>query len=104
MLRGLRPTGFVHWSRQKVEGGWVYEFGGTETPDQGILLSRKFLEAFKSDQMLEYRDRRGLAYRAAVVDEAGAMVEALLVAAPGQLPARDWLVSLLGSRAPLCAG
>ena len=40
-------------------------------------------------------------YRAAVVDDAGAMVEALLVAAPGQLPARDWLISQLGSRAPL---
>ncbi|BCH28947.1 nitrate reductase [Mesorhizobium sp. L-8-10] len=99
--RDLRPTGFVHWSRQKVEGGWVYEFGGTETPDQGILLCRKFFEAFDPGRMLEYRDRRGLAYRAAVVDEAGAMVEALLVAAPGQLPARDWLVSQLGSRAPL---
>ena len=38
--RDLRPTGFVHWSRAQVDGGWVYELGGTETPDQGILLAR----------------------------------------------------------------
>jgi assimilatory nitrate reductase catalytic subunit len=99
--RDLRPTGFVHWSRQKVQGGWVYELGGTETPDQGILLAKQFLEAFRADQLLEYRDRKGLNYRAAVVDEAGAMAEALLVAPPGQLPECEWLVSLLGTRVQL---
>jgi assimilatory nitrate reductase catalytic subunit len=99
--RDLRPTGFVHWSRRKVDGGWVYELGGTETPDQGILLARKLLDAFPRDQMLEYRDRRGLNYRAAALDENGAMAEALLVAPPGQLPARDWLLSLLASRQTL---
>jgi len=99
--RDLRPTGFVHWSRSRVAGGWVYELGGTETPDQGILLAKKFLDVFRQDQLLEYRDRRGLNYRAAAVDETCAMAEALLVAPPAQLAARDWLVSLLGSRAPL---
>lgn len=99
--RDLRPIGFVHWSRQKVEGGWVYELGGTETPDQGILLARKFLDVFRPDQLLEYRDRKGLNYRAAAVDADGALAEALLVAPPDQLPARDWLVSLLGSNQPL---
>ena len=99
--RDLRPTGFVHWSRRAVDGGWVYELCGTETPDQGILLSRKLLDVFRRDQLLEYTDRRGLNYRAAAVDEAGAMAEALLVAPPGQLPARDWLISLLASREPL---
>ncbi len=101
--RDLRPTGFVHWSRQRVSGGWVYRLGGTETPDQGILLARKFVEVFRPDQLLEYRDRKGLTYRAAAVDEAGAMAEALLVAPPGQLPACDWLVLLLGSQQPLAA-
>ena len=99
--RDLRPTGFVHWSRCKVDGGWVYELGGTETPDQGILLARTLLDVFRRDQLLEYTDRRGLNYRAAAVDENGAMAEALLVAPPDQLPARDWLVSLLASRQPL---
>jgi assimilatory nitrate reductase catalytic subunit len=99
--RDLRPTGFVHWSRCKVDGGWVYELGGTETPDQGILLARGFLDPFRRDQLLEYKDKRGLNYRAAVVDQDGAMAEALLVAPPGQLPEREWLLSLLASRQPL---
>ncbi|TPI34338.1 nitrate reductase [Mesorhizobium sp. B3-1-9] len=101
--RDLRPTGFVHWSRQAVEGGWVYELTGTEPPDQGILLARKLLGVQRRDQLLEYTDRRGLAYRAAAIDDGGAMAEALLVAAPDQLPARDWLVSLLAARQPLSA-
>ncbi|MBX9462717.1 MAG: nitrate reductase [Aquamicrobium sp.] len=101
--RELRPTGFVHWTRYPVDGGWVYELCGTETPDQGILLSRRLLDAFPRDQLMEYTDRRGLTYRAAALDAAGALAEALLVAPPGQLPPRDWLVSLLGSRDPLAA-
>ena len=99
--RDLRPTGFVHWSRRKVDGGWVYEFSGTETPDQGILLTKRLLDVFQPDHLIEYRDRSGLTYRAAAVDEAGAMAEALLVAPVGQLPACDWLISLLGTSAPL---
>ncbi|RVD60442.1 nitrate reductase [Mesorhizobium sp. M2D.F.Ca.ET.185.01.1.1] len=99
--RDLRPTGFVHWSRHAVEGGWVYELTGTEPPDQGILLARKLLGVQRRDQLLEYTDRRGLAYRAAAIDDGGAMAEALLVAAPDQLPARDWLVSLLAARQKL---
>ncbi|TPI69989.1 nitrate reductase [Mesorhizobium sp. B3-1-3] len=101
--RDLKPTGFVHWSRHAVEGGWVYELTGTEPPDQGILLARKLLGVQRRDQLLEYTDRRGLAYRAAAIDDGGAMAEALLVAAPDQLPARDWLVSLLAARQPLSA-
>jgi len=97
--RNLRPTGFVHWSRSAVAGGWVYELCGTETPDQGILLARGLLAT--PDHLVEYRDRKGLTYRAAAVDETGALAEALMVASKGQLPARDWLVSLLGSREQL---
>ena len=99
--RDLRPTGFVHWSRRRVAGGWAYELCGTEPPDQGILLAKEFLDVFRRDQLLEYRDRRGLNYRAAVLDDTDAMAEALLVGPAKQLPPRDWLVSLLGSRAPL---
>ena len=99
--RDLRPTGFVHWSRCRVKGGWVYELGGTEAPDQGILLAKELLNVFRPDQLLEYRDRRGLSYRAAVVDGVGAMAEALMVGPPEHLPARDWLVSLLGDGTPL---
>ncbi|CDX44536.1 Nitrate reductase [Mesorhizobium plurifarium] len=99
--RDLRPTGFVHWSRHAVDGGWVYELTGTEPPDQGILLARKLLGVQRRDQLLEYTDRRGLAYRAAAIDDGGVMAEALLAAAPDQLPARDWLVSLLATRQKL---
>ncbi|RST87585.1 nitrate reductase [Aquibium carbonis] len=99
--RGIRPTGFVHWSRQPVDGGWVYALCGTETPDQGILLSRQLLEDSRREALVEYTDRRGLTYRAAALDGAGALAEALLVAPPGQLPPSDWLVSLLGSLEPL---
>jgi assimilatory nitrate reductase catalytic subunit len=101
--RDLRPTGFVHWSRYPVAGGWVYELCGTETPDQGILLSRRFLDVFSRDRLVEYTDRRGRNYRAAALDGNHALAEALLVAPPGQLPPRDWLVSLLASRDPLGA-
>jgi len=99
--RDLRPTGFVHWSRRPVEGGWIYALCGTETPDQGILLSRQLLGAVARDQLVEYTDRRGLTYRAATLDDGGGLAEALLVAPPGQLPSLDWLISLLGSREPL---
>lgn len=101
--RDLRPTGFVHWSRAVVDSGWVYDFCGTETPDQGILLTRKFLDVFSRDRLLEYKDRRGLTYRAAAVDENGCLAEALLVGPPDQLPGREWLLSLLASREPLTA-
>ncbi len=99
--RDLRPTGFVHWSRRAVDGGWVYDLCGTETPDQGILLTRRFLDAFRRETLVEYTDRRGLNYRAAALGDDGMLAEALLVAPPGQLPPRDWLVQLLGSRQPL---
>lgn len=102
--RDLRPTGFVHWSRRPVDGGWVYDLCGTETPDQGILLSRQLLAPVSRDQMVEYTDRRGLGYRAAALDGDGALAEALLVAPPGQLPPRDWLISLLASRRSLAPG
>ncbi|MEQ1952238.1 molybdopterin-dependent oxidoreductase [Mesorhizobium yinganensis] len=95
--RDLRPTGFVHWSRAAVAGGWVYELCGTESPDQGILLARGLLDVVPRDQLLEYTDRRGQSFRAAATDAAGTLAEALLVARPGQLPARDWLLSLLAS-------
>lgn len=99
--RDLRLTGFVHWSRQRVEGGWLYELCGTELPDQGILLARELLALFPADRLLDYRDRKGLNYRAAIIDGDGGLAEALLVAPAGLLPGREWLVSLLATREPL---
>ena len=99
--RELRPTGFVHWTRRPVEGGWVYTLSGTETPDEGILLCRLLFDASPRSQLVEYTDRRGLTYRAAALDAEGALAEALLVAQPGQLPPGDWLETLLASGEPL---
>jgi assimilatory nitrate reductase catalytic subunit len=99
--RDARPTGFVHWSRRAVDGGWVYMLTGTETPEQGAMLARGLLAEHRPDRLVEYTDRRGLVYRAAALDEAGTLAEALLVAPPGQLPAGEWLLSLMASRVPL---
>ena len=57
--RNLKPTGFVHWSRQAVAGGWVYELSGTETQDQGILLARGLLASVNPDHVVEYRGPQG---------------------------------------------
>jgi assimilatory nitrate reductase catalytic subunit len=99
--RDLRPTGFVHWSRRAIDGGWMYTLGGTEKPDEGILLARSFLGAYRRDELVEYTDRRGMSYRAAALDAAGAVAEILLVAGPGLVPPHDWLLALLASRRPL---
>jgi assimilatory nitrate reductase catalytic subunit len=99
--RDLRPTGFVHWSRRAIDGGWLYTLAGTEKPDEGILLARSLLNAYRRDELVEYTDRRGLSYRAAALDATGAVAEILLVAGPGLVPAYDWLLSLLASRRPL---
>ncbi|MEO5325094.1 molybdopterin-dependent oxidoreductase [Mesorhizobium sp. CC13] len=99
--RDLRPTGFVHWSRAAVDGGWVYELAGTEPPEQGILLARRLIDVVPSDHLLEYTDRRSSTFRAAAADPQGRLAEALLVAPRGMLPERDWLLSLLASSEPL---
>ena len=97
----MRPTGFVHWSRHKVEGGWVYELCGTEPPDEGIVLARGLIDPAGRETTVEYADRRGCSYRAAVTDTDGTLSEALFVAPSGELPSRDWVLSLLATRAPL---
>ncbi|GAA2876333.1 assimilatory nitrate reductase catalytic subunit [Aminobacter niigataensis] len=99
--RDLRPTGFVHWSRAAVQGGWVYELSGTEPPEQGILLARRLVDVVPADQLLEYTDRRSSTFRAAATDAEGRLTEALLVAPHGHLPERGWLQSLLASCQPL---
>ncbi len=99
--RDFRPTGFLHWSRAAVTGGWVYELTGIEPPEQGILLARRLIDDVPRDQLLEYTDRRNSTFRAAAADQGGRLAEALLVGPPGLLPQRDWLLSLLASGEPL---
>src|SRR5690606_13845706 len=59
------------------------------------------LKPCRREELIEYTDRRGVSYRAAALDETGAVSEILLVGAPRQIPAYDWLLSLLAARRPL---
>ena len=99
--RDLRPTGLVHWSRQAVDGGWMYALAGTEALDEGILLAHHLVDPALRPALSEYIDKRGAVYRAAATDGVGALAEAVLVAPPGRLPARDWFLALLASAQPL---
>ncbi len=99
--RDLRPTGLVHWSRRAVNGGWIYLFAGTEKPDEGILLARAFVSGIPASRLMEYTDRRGQRYRAAALDEGGAVTDVLLVAGPGLVPTHEWFLTLLESRRAL---
>ena len=99
--RDIRPTGFLHWSRRVVEGGWVYSLCGSETPAQGAMLARVLFAGSEPRAEIEYTDRSAETYRAARLDASGALSEALLVAPPRRLPDPDWFLALLASRAPL---
>ncbi|EYD75101.1 Assimilatory nitrate reductase large subunit [Rubellimicrobium mesophilum DSM 19309] len=99
--RDIRPTGLLHWSRARVPGGWAYELTGAEPPREGTLLARALLPASARDTLIDYADKRAETWRAASLAPDGSLAEALLVAPPGQLPDRSWLLSLLASSAPL---
>ncbi|MCR4264623.1 nitrate reductase [Nitratireductor sp. ZSWI3] len=99
--RDIRPSGLVHWSRSAVSGGWLYRMTGTEPADQGMLLARLLLDPRGRERMIEYTDRHGPAFRAASTDAEGRLAEVLLVAPPGALPDRDWLLALFASGEPL---
>ncbi|MBP1804883.1 molybdopterin-dependent oxidoreductase [Rubellimicrobium aerolatum] len=99
--RDLRPTGLLHWSRAPVPGGWAYELAGAEPPAEGTLLARALLPAAIRDTLIDYADKRAGTWRAAALDAGGRLTEALLVAPPGRLPDRAWLLSLLADGQPL---
>ncbi|TNC74752.1 nitrate reductase [Rubellimicrobium roseum] len=99
--RDIRPTGLLHWSRARVEGGWAYELAGAEPPKEGVMLARALLPSAARDGLIDYADRRAGTWRAAALDAEGRLAEALLVAPPGQLPDRTWLLALLAGGQPL---
>ncbi|MDP3896856.1 MAG: molybdopterin-dependent oxidoreductase [Mesorhizobium sp.] len=99
--RDLRPTGFIHWSRRAIEGGWLHELAGPEPGDQGILLGQRLLDPGSPANRLDYSDKRNTLYRAAVTDRDGRLSDALFVGRPGSLPERHWLLSLFGSPLPI---
>jgi assimilatory nitrate reductase catalytic subunit len=93
--RDIRPTGLLYWSRARVSGGWAYELAGAEPPSEGVMLARALLPTAARETLIDYADRRAETWRAACLDAEGRLAEALLVAPPGRLPDRAWLLSLL---------
>ena len=69
--RDLRPTGLLHWSRARVEGGWAYEMMGAEPPADGVLLARALLAPASRANLIDYADKRAGTWRAAALDEGG---------------------------------
>lgn len=98
--RDLRPTGFVHWSRHSVAGGWLYELTGPEPAAQGILICQRLLDSVPRNAITDYRDRKSAQYRAAALDAAGILTDLLFV---GASPQRDWPLALFADRTPLPA-
>jgi assimilatory nitrate reductase catalytic subunit len=98
--RSFRPTGFIHWSRRAVTGGWLYEIAGPEPASDGILLARRLLDALPREDAIEYADaRRG--FRAGLTDAAGALTECLYVGPADAQAERTWLLALFAARQPL---
>jgi assimilatory nitrate reductase catalytic subunit len=99
--RSLRPTGLIHWSKQAVAGGWLYELAGPEPAGDGILLARRLLDALPREAAIDYADaRRGL-FRAGLTDATGALTECLYVGPADAQPERSWLLTLFAARQPL---
>lgn len=65
------------------------------------MLARALLPTAARETLIDYADKRAETWRAAALDSEGRLAEALLVAPPGQLPDRAWLLSLLAGGAVL---
>ena len=83
-----------YWARHAVEGGLLYELAGAET------IAPDFIPHAPEDEILEYRDSRRGVLRLAVLRE-GVLTACLFVGPAGTLPARDHLLVLFSSGAPL---
>lgn len=89
-----------YWTKSRISGGWLVELAGRGDADLSPLLP--------AGQVLEASDiRRGMV-RYAVLGEDGHLDGALFVTRTGQLPPRQWIMSVLGgteaSPAELLAG
>ena len=65
------------------------------------MLARALLPPATRDALIDYADKRAGTWRAASLGPDGTLAEALLVAPPGRLPDRAWLLSLLAAGGPL---
>jgi assimilatory nitrate reductase catalytic subunit len=92
--RRFRPVGFSHWTRSRVDGGYLYRIAGNEPVTEGNLLGLSLLG--ERTRPLDYHDRKRGLFRAATLDAKGALAECLLVGASGALPDLAWLTVLFG--------
>jgi len=99
--RPLRPTGFVHWSKRPVAGGWVFHLAGPEPAADGILLARRLIDTLPREGAIEYHDGRRGTFRAAFVDETRRLTDCLFVSRPEFQPDIGWLIALLAEQRPL---
>ncbi len=85
----IAPTGLVWWSRSAIVGGWLYELAGDGAMDADVLLP--------AGERIEAVDMARGMRRLAVLDGQGMLKAALYVTRSGQLPAREWISTRLGS-------
>jgi len=99
--RALRPTGFVHWSKRAIAGGWLYHLTGPEPAADGILLARRLIDTLPRDGAIEYHDTRRGTFRSAFADASGRLTDCLFVGRPELQSDPAWLIALLAEDRPL---
>ena len=99
--RALRPTGFVHWSKRAIAGGWLYHLTGPEPTADGILLARRLIDTLPRDGAIEYHDIRRGTFRSAFADSGGRLTDCLFVGRSELQFDPAWLIALLAEDRPL---
>ncbi|MFC5068347.1 molybdopterin-dependent oxidoreductase [Flaviflagellibacter deserti] len=100
--RRFRPRGFGYWARSAVPGGYAYRLAGLEPAGEGIVLGLSLMAS--QNGLLDYHDRQRGLFRAAALDDGGAMTECLMVGGPAGLPDPVWLMELFADRRVVTAG
>ncbi|MBS9479037.1 nitrate reductase [Ancylobacter radicis] len=97
--RRLRPENIDYWARTPIEGGHAYRLAGSGAAEDGM---ERALHLLGDDAgRAELRDQRRGIFRCAITDDAGRMLDYLMIAAPGALPDPDWLFTMFASTGPL---
>lgn len=103
------PPACSYWVRTTVDGGYRYELAGIGS-DPSALAALAWDAAAPHADALEFVDASRGSRRVARFDE-GRLLQCWMTTVHGELPPRDWLVSLLGEgsllaseRASLLAG
>ncbi len=80
--RAVTPA--LHWTRSRINGGWLTELAGEGAIPVDALLPPGLIS--------EVSDRARGMRRMAVSDQAGGLLALLYVTRNGQLPPRDWII------------